>query len=393
MKTAYSTKPSYDRVLAVSVLFLIITGLLMVFSASSMVGNYKYGSMIFFFGKQITFVVLSLFVMGISTRFNYQKLSKNRWPLFLILFSIILLAGLFVFGYEVNNALRWYNFLGIRFQPSEFAKLALIIYTAHFLSSRNEKLGELVSGILPLLLVIASLFILIMFQPDLSTAMVTGVIIASMMFISRMKFKHILGIVASLIPFVIYLLKTKGYQISRVKAWLKAWENPADAEYQIRQSLIGLGQGGFIGQGIGNSKQKFSFLPESHTDFIFSIVGEEFGFIGTSIILILFLLIFIRGIRIANQTANPFGKFLAVGLTLNIVVFAFINAAVVTMLVPVTGLSMPFLSYGGSNLIFMGLSVGILQSIVRQNNTVNQNWDNYPQKRELLYHNLVSSKI
>jgi cell division protein FtsW len=393
MKTAYSTKPSYDRVLAVSVLFLIIIGLLMVFSASSMVGNYKYGSMIFFFGKQITFVVLSLFVMGISTRFNYQKLSKNRWPLFLILFSIILLAGLFVFGYEVNNALRWYNFLGIRFQPSEFAKLALIIYTAHFLSSRNEKLGELVSGILPLLLVIASLFILIMFQPDLSTAMVTGVIIASMMFISRMKFKHILGIVASLIPFVIYLLKTKGYQISRVKAWLKAWENPADAEYQIRQSLIGLGQGGFIGQGIGNSKQKFSFLPESHTDFIFSIVGEEFGFIGTSIILILFLLIFIRGIRIANQTANPFGKFLAVGLTLNIVVFAFINAAVVTMLVPVTGLSMPFLSYGGSNLIFMGLSVGILQSIVRQNNTVNQNWDNYPQKRELLYHNLVSSKI
>jgi cell division protein FtsW len=393
MKTAYSTKPSYDRVLAVSVLFLIIIGLLMVFSASSMVGNYKYGSMIFFFGKQITFVVLSLFVMGISTRFNYQKLSKNRWPLFLILFSIILLAGLFVFGYEVNNALRWYNFFGIRFQPSEFAKLALIIYTAHFLSSRNEKLGELVSGILPLLLVIASLFILIMFQPDLSSAMVTGVIIASMMFISRMKFKHILGIVASLIPFVIYLLKTKGYQISRVKAWLKAWENPADAEYQIRQSLIGLGQGGFIGQGIGNSKQKFSFLPESHTDFIFSIVGEEFGFIGTSIILILFLLIFIRGIRIANQTANPFGKFLAVGLTLNIVIFAFINAAVVTMLVPVTGLSMPFLSYGGSNLIFMGLSVGILQSIVRQNNTVDQNWDNYPQKRELLYHNLVSSKI
>lgn len=223
--------------------------------------------------------------------------------------------------------------------------------------------------------------------------MVTGVILASMMFISRMKFKHILGILASLIPFVIYLLKTKGYQISRVKAWLKAWENPADAEYQIRQSLIGLGQGGFIGQGIGNSKQKFSFLPESHTDFIFSIVGEEFGFIGTSIILILFLLIFIRGIRIANQTANPFGKFLAVGLTLNIVIFAFINAAVVTMLVPVTGLSMPFLSYGGSNLIFMGLSVGILQSIVRQNNTVNQNWDNYPQKRELLYHNLVSSKI
>jgi cell division protein FtsW len=393
MKTAYSTKPSYDRVLAVSVLFLIIIGLLMVFSASSMVGNYKYGSMIFFFGKQITFVVLSLFVMGISTRFNYQKLSKNRWPLFLILFSIILLAGLFVFGYEVNNALRWYNFFGIRFQPSEFAKLALIIYTAHFLSSRNEKLGELVSGILPLLLVIASLFILIMFQPDLSSAMVTGVIIASMMFISRMKFKHILGILASLIPFVIYLLKTKGYQISRVKAWLKAWENPADAEYQIRQSLIGLGQGGFIGQGIGNSKQKFSFLPESHTDFIFSIVGEEFGFIGTSIILTLFLLIFIRGIRIANQTANPFGKFLAVGLTLNIVVFAFINVAVVTMLVPVTGLSMPFLSYGGSNLIFMGLSVGILQSIVRQNNTVDQNWDNYPQKRELLYHNLVSSKI
>jgi cell division protein FtsW len=393
MKTAYSTKPSYDRVLAVSVLFLIIIGLLMVFSASSMVGNYKYGSMIFFFGKQITFVVLSLFVMGISTRFNYQKLSKNRWPLFLILFSIILLAGLFVFGYEVNNALRWYNFFGIRFQPSEFAKLALIIYTAHFLSSRNEKLGELVSGILPLLLVIASLFILIMFQPDLSTAMVTGVILASMMFISRMKFKHILGILASLIPFVIYLLKTKGYQISRVKAWLKAWENPADAEYQIRQSLIGLGQGGFIGQGIGNSKQKFSFLPESHTDFIFSIVGEEFGFIGTSIILTLFLLIFIRGIRIANQTANPFGKFLAVGLTLNIVVFAFINVAVVTMLVPVTGLSMPFLSYGGSNLIFMGLSVGILQSIVRQNNTVDQNWDNYPQKRELLYHNLVSSKI
>jgi cell division protein FtsW len=190
-------------------------------------------------------------------------------------------------------------------------------------------------------------------------------IISIMAFLSNIRFKHVLAGVTFLVPAAFIKIHSSDYQTSRINSWLDNLTNPLGSGHQIKQSLIGLGKGGILGSGIGASKQKFFFLPDSHTDFVFSILGEEAGFIGTSIVLILFLIILWRGISISKHAPNAFAQFLAVGLTMHLVLYGFMNVAVVTMLVPTTGLPMPFISYGGSSLIGVGLSVGILINISR----------------------------
>jgi len=328
--------------------------------------NSNFGSLTYFFRKQILWGFLALLVMIIFSKINYRKLKQHRFPLLLVVSAILLLAGLPIFGTTIKGATRWYHLGFFNFQPSEFAKLALIIYFAHFLSTRQDKIRNFKNGLLPLLIVLMLTLVLVLIQPDLSTTLMTVLITGAMLLLSRARLRHILGMLLPVFPFVIYIMTTNNYQTKRISDWLVAWDNPLKAGYQIKQSLIGLGRGGWFGHGLGQSKQKFFFLPDSHTDFIFSVIGEEFGYIGTTLILILFLVIFFRGLRLATKAPDLFGRYLAVGITLNIVLFAFINAAVVSMLLPATGLPMPFISYGGSNLLFLGMSVGILLNISRQ---------------------------
>ena len=224
---------------------------------------------------------------------------------------------------------------------------------------------------MPAMIMLISVLLLIMMQPDLSTALMIGLICFSILFVSQVKMIHITALGLPLIPATIYLT-VNGYQSKRIINWIEGWQNPLAANYQVRQSLIGLGRGGYFGQGLGQGKQKFLFLPDSHTDFIFSIIGEEFGFIGTTLIMVLFLVILFRG--------------------LNIVFYALINAAVVSRLLPATGLPMPFISYGGSNLLFLGISIGILLSISRKSSPMDMsaNWNEIRNKREQLFSRVIT---
>jgi cell division protein FtsW len=383
-----------DIWLGSSIIILMIIGLIMVFSASSMVAETRYGSMFYYFNKQLLWVIISVSLLIGVSKIDYVKLKRNDIPVILIGISILLLLLLFPFGKNINHSTRWFSIGGFfSFQPSEPAKLSLIIYFSYYLSTRGKKLEDFKQGLLPLIIVLAMVVGLIFLQPDLSTSLTIVLITGSMLFISRAKLKHLMAIALSVVPVVILMMTINPYQRGRFTHWIDSFGNPLGAGYQIRQSLIGLGQGGWFGAGIAQSKQKFAFTPELHTDFIFSIIGEEFGFIGASLVLSLFLVILIRGMRVAFKTRDSFGKFLAAGITLNIIFYAFINTSVASMLLPATGLPMPFISYGGSHLAFLGLSAGILLNISRTAGAddARNNWEEFKQNRQRAYQSMVSA--
>ena len=385
-----STRVDFGFAIAVTALLLV--GMVMVFSASSMVAVDKYHSLTYFFRKQMMWGALAFALMLIVSRFDYRRLDHKYIASIGVLLSILLLFGLFVLGVKVNGARRWYNLGIMNFQPSELAKLTLIIYVAHYLSSPRRNLRDLRKGVLPLMTVILLVLLPVLLQPDLSTTLMMALIIGSMLFVSRIRIAHIAATMLPLIPFALFLMRRQTYQQGRISGWMRALHDPLSAPYQIKQSLIGLGRGGLIGQGLAQSKQKFIFLPDSHTDFIFSILGEEWGWIGTTIILSLFVFLLYRGLKIAHRAPDGFGKYLALGITFNIIYYAFVNAAVVSMLLPATGLPMPFISYGGSHLVFLGFSVGLLLNISRTRTAagLKANWEDFKQKRERLYRTVLS---
>jgi cell division protein FtsW len=384
-------KQRNDLLLIIAVTTLLTIGLIMVFSASAVVAEEKHGSLIYFAQKQIIwgfFCVLAIFVFS---RVKYTNLARENYPIIFIVTAIIFLLGLFIWGDKVNGARRWYNIGIASFQPSEFAKIVLIIYFADIFTPvlRNWK-----KGLLPHLLIFLSISIPIFYQPDLGTVLMLSLTISTMIILSNIRFKHLLAGVIFIIPALFIKIQTSGYQSNRLTSWFDNISNPLGSGYQIKQSLIGLGSGGFWGSGPGTSKEKFFFLPDSHTDFVFSILGEEFGYIGTTLVLILFLLILWRGIYIAKRAPNTFGKFLAIGLTMNLVLYCFVNVAVVTMLIPTTGIPIPFISYGGSSLLFSGITVGILMNIsrYRYHSILNSRLQQWQNNRQKLYQTFISMR-
>jgi cell division protein FtsW len=383
-----------DGLLVAAVTILLTIGLIMVFSASAVVAEEKYGSLLYYSRKQILWGFLCILTIFIFSRIKYSNYNKKGLPLIAVLTSVVLLLGLFIFGDVVNGARRWYNLGFASFQPSEISKIALIVYFADIFSRKGEMLRNWKKGLLPHIIILCLILIPILFQPDLGTVVMISMIISSMAYLSNIRFKHVLAGVTFMIPAAFIKIQSSDYQISRINSWLDNLTNPLGSGHQIKQSLIGLGNGGIIGSGIGASKQKFFFLPDSHTDFVFSILGEEAGFIGTTFVLILFLIILWRGVSISKRAPSAFAQFLAVGLTMNLVLYAFINVAVVTMLVPTTGLPMPFISYGGSSLIGVGISVGILINISRNTNQpgLETKLEQFNDDRKTFYNNLVGTR-
>ncbi len=354
-----------DIVLAISAIALILLGEVMVFSSSSMYASQVYHSITYFFRKQLLWGVMSVLVIIGFSKFDYQKLNAVEYSMIAYMGSVVLLIGVLFIGRSIKGAHRWYN-LGVgSFQPSEVAKLAVIYYLAIKLSAADIGRRSIREGILPVFLALALILALIMLQPDLSTALLIGFIAVCMIFVSRVKLSHLASGLLAVIPMGIIYLSWKPYHMARIRAWLSSFGDPLSAGYQVKQSIIAIGRGGIWGVGMGESKQKLFFLPDSHTDFIFSIISEEFGYIGVTIILILFMVILYHGLKIARKAPDGFGQFLALGVTLNIILYAFMNIAVVTGIVPATGLPLPFISYGGSHMIFMGVSLGILLNISR----------------------------
>lgn len=383
-----------DGLLVAAVTALLTIGLIMVFSASAVVAEEKYGSLLYYSRKQILWGFLCILTIFIFSRVKYTNYSKRGLPLFGILTSFILLVGLFLWGDVVNGAQRWYGLGFASFQPSELSKIAVIIYFADIFSRKGEIIRNWKKGLLPHILIFCMIVIPILFQPDLGTVVMISMIISIMAFLSNIRFKHVLAGITFIIPAALIKVQNSGYQITRISSWWDNLTNPLGSGHQIKQSLIGLGKGGIFGSGIGASKQKFFFLPDSHTDFVFSILGEESGFIGTSLVLILFLVILWRGISISKHAPSTFAQFLAVGLTMHLVLYAFINVAVVTMLIPTTGLPMPFISYGGSSLIGVGLSVGILINISRNTHQpgLDTKLEQFREDKRTFYNNLVGTR-
>lgn len=382
-------KNKIDLVLAVCITILIMFGLVMVFGASSIMANTIFGSLTHFFRKQVLWALVTIILMIFVSKVDYRIIKKDGRPIALLLLSIFLLFGLFFLGKEINGAKRWYSLGIINFQPSELARLSLIIYLAYALSGMGHRITNFKKGLLPKLILVSFVLVPVLLQPDMSTSLMIALVAMVMLYLSGAHLRHLTAVVLPVIPVLVFIMQRNSYQWQRIINWIASIRNPLEAAYQVKQSMIGLGRGGWTGVGIGESKQKFFFLPDSHTDFIFSIIGEEFGFIGTSIVLFLFIIILFRGMRLAKITKDPFGQLLAAGITANIVLYALINTAVVSNMAPATGLPMPFISYGGSHMVFLGISAGILLNISRHSGT--QSWEEFRNQRETLSKTIIES--
>jgi len=282
--------------------------------------------------------------------------------------SLLLLILLFVpgFGVKVAGAQRWLRFGIISLQPSEAAKLCLAIFVAYSMSKNAENMSTFLHGLLPNVLMASIFMILILLQPDLGTALIIGMWVLILLFIGGVNLGQLMVLLGLLTPIVFYLISHTAYRLHRWWAFLNPWEDPQGFGFQIIHSFLAFGSGGLFGVGLGNSKQKLFYLPEPHTDFILSIIAEEIGFIGVSVILILFTFIIIKGMKIALHAQELFGTYLALGITCMLAVQVMVNMGVVMALLPTKGLTLPFISYGGSSLVVNLIGIGILMNISKK---------------------------
>lgn len=376
---------SYDRWLLFITIVLIIFGTLMVYSSTSVVtpAVKEKGITEFFYLKKHIFTVL----IGIVCMFFVYRLRLSfieRMAIPLMVFSFLLLVFVFVpgFGITVNGATRWIRLGSLTFQPSELVKLSMIIFLAKYMSSDRYKTDSFVSFLKPIF-VMAIFQLVILKQRDFGAAMSLALLTLVMLFLSGTRLRYILLFLAFALPVVYKLIMEEPYRLKRIICFLNPWKEPQGCGFQLMQSFIALGSGGITGVGLGNSKQKLLYLPESHTDFIFSIAGEELGFIGVSAVVALFLLLFIRGISIANKAEVRFASYLAVGLSLMISLQVLINLAVTTGMMPTKGLPLPFISYGGSALLVNMVAIGILLNISRGDSrkTIDVDWKTIKMKK------------
>jgi cell division protein FtsW len=353
-----------DRVLLIVVLFLMVASTVVVYSASSTWALQKYGATGGLVNRHIIKVLVGLaaifIAMSIDYRY-YKKLTK-----FALIVCLVLLFFTLAIGGEIKGAVRWLSLGGFSLQPSEAAKFALVFHLSALLATKGLKLRDFKTGFVPLMLWVGAVVLLVMLQPNFSTGAMIFILGMVMVYAGGARFKHLVLSLAALIPVALVYMVSAEYRMRRIIAFIGHGDGgttPSKANYQLWQGIIGFGNGGLFGVGMGASKQRDLFLPESYGDFVFSIVGEEYGFIGTIIFMALFLTIFLRGFKIAKNAPDEFGKFLAIGITSTIVVYALGNALVTLGLCPTTGLPMPFVSYGGSAIVFSSFAIGVLLNI------------------------------
>lgn len=351
-------------------IFLLVCGLsifgcIMVYSASSYIANYRYSNPYFYLTKQIVGAVLGIIAMFVCTFVNYQKLKKLKW--WVVIISAILLALVFIPGIGVENygAKRWLNLGLFTIQPSEFAKFALVLFSAAYLSDNYEKIGKF-KTLLPVLGVGLGFCLLVILEPNMSITMCIGFIMLFMLFVGGTKMKHFvwLGIPAACA--VPALIIVEPYRVQRFMAFLNPWASPQAEGFQLIQSLYSLGSGGLFGVGLGNSRQKYMFLPFSESDFIFSIIGEELGLFGTILTLLVFAVLIYLLISVARNAKDRFGALLVLGVASVIAIQVILNVCVVSGLIPPTGLPLPFISAGSTSLIVFMAAVGLCLNVARQ---------------------------
>jgi len=354
-----------DFAILFTVLILICFGMIMVFSSSSVRAYYNYNDSFYFLKRQVIWSVLGFISMVFFMNYDYWKIKKYEKPIIAVMFLLLILVLIPGIGKKVNDARRWIGVGGFTVQPSEIAKLGMIIYLSCGLERKGDKIRSFFKGILPFLLVIGAVCALILKEPHLSATVLIGMTTLIMLFVGGAHMIHMTGLGIAGFLSALMLTINKPYRLRRLLSFLNPWENPSEEGYHIIQSLYALGSGGLIGVGLGQSRQKFFYLPEPQTDFIFSVIGEELGFLGAAFVIILFMFFILRGYRTAVASQDIFGKLMATGITTLISLQFLINIAVVTASVPVTGMPLPFISYGGSSLTITMSQVGILLNISR----------------------------
>ncbi len=356
-------KHAPDAALFLMTLALLSLGIVMVFSASSVSAYEIFRDTYYFLKRQLAWAAIGLGAMFVAMEIDYRAWRRLAWPALLV--SVILLAVVLIpgVGIAIRGSRRWLGVGSLTFQPSEVAKIVMVFFMASFLSGRVNRIHRFVEGFLGPLVFLGIVFGLVMLEPDLGTAGTIVGISVVLMFAAGASVSH-LGLLAAVGgPAVVAVAMAAPYRVRRFLAFLDPWEDPLGSGFHIIQSLLALGSGGILGVGLGRSRQKFLYLPMQHTDFIFAIIGEELGFVGATAVVVLYFLFAWRGLRIAIGAPDAFGSLLAVGITSMVVIQAVINIGVVSGAFPITGITLPLISFGGSSLVTTLASIGVLLNI------------------------------
>lgn len=360
---AQKRKGPVDWYILIPVLLLASIGVIMVLSASSAVAAASNTEKVYtVFFRHIVWLGIGLFSMAAASRVDYHKLKNLAMPGFVV--AILLLIAV-LFSEPVNGARSWFNLGGVKFQPSELVKLIMVVILARVLSQKQQKISSFNEGLFPVLLVTGAIFLLILFERDLGTALAVAMTAFVMIFAAGANILHLSALLSAVVAVAVAAIYVFEYRIRRITTFLDPWADKTDAGYQITQSLFAIGSGGFFGVGLGQSLQKYKHLPYQYTDFIFSILTEETGFLGGIFVILLFIFFAARAYRTAKNCPDTFGSLLACGIASMIMVEAVMNIAVATSSMPVTGVTLPFISYGGSSLVFKLAGIGILLNISR----------------------------
>ena len=355
-----NTDPGYDLLILIPALFLVALGLVFVFSASSPLGSEYRSDGLYYLKRQASFALLGILALIAGKNIPPRLYGKLAYLIVAVTVGMLLMLFVPGFGVSVKGACRWLNLGFFSFQPSEVAKVALAVYMAYSMSKKGESMGTFSKGVFPHLF-IASVFMgLILMQPDLGTAVIIGCWAMTLMFIGGARIWHLGILVMTGIPFLVWGIYRASYRVDRLVAFWDPWKHPESIGFQIIHSFLAFGSGGIFGAGFGGSKQKLFYLPEPHTDFILAVAAEEAGFLGVSLIIVLFAVLIIRGFKAGLESRDVFSSYLALGLVTMLGFQVLVNMGVVTSLLPTKGLTLPLISYGGSSLVINLFTIGIL---------------------------------
>lgn len=362
-----------DKPLFIALLALLSFGLIMIASAGIAYSRSRFGDSYFFFKHQLLYgVVPGFLILFVTQKINYNFWKKISFPFFV--FSVICLILVFIptFGSRIYGASRWLRLGSFSFQPSEMLKLSIILYLAAWLESRSDKVKDFYEGLMPFLAIVGIVSFLLIKQPDVGTLGVIVLISMAIFFSSGARISHLISMITGGLVFLGLLIKFESYRMNRFLVFLNPEMDPSGAGYQINQALLAIGSGGIFGLGLGHSLQKFNYLPEPVGDSIFAIIGEELGMIGAMVLILIFVYFALRGLRIAKYSPDKFSHLTVIGIISWIIFQAFVNISAISGVIPLTGIPLPFISYGGTSLVFLMAAVGILLNISKYSQKIDK---------------------
>jgi cell division protein FtsW len=361
-------KLSPDMWLFGAMIVLLSVGVVMVYSASAIMATERFRDPYFFLKKQLVWALLGSACLLSALRMDYRRLERLQWPILIAAAVLLVLVLVPPFAQPINGTRRWLRIGAVSFQPAELAKLALVVYLAAYLARRREGLAKFWGGLVPPLAISLTFALLVLAQPDLGNCLTLIMVTFGLLYLAGVRLRHLGMVLAPALPLLMLAVWMAPYRLRRITTFLDPWADQRGGGFQIIQSWLALGGGGLFGRGIGESRQKLFYLPESHTDFIFAVVGEELGFVGALGLLALFAVLIWRGLRVGVRAPDAFGAYLALGITVLIATQTLVNVGVVTGTLPTKGLPLPFVSFGGSALLMTMLATGVLLNISQHAN-------------------------